>query len=42
LVLSPILNDCAERDIKAPPTEADIRLAQVVLDQLEQSPSEKR
>lgn len=45
LVLSPvlkaILNDCADRNIKAPQTDADRRLAQVVLDQLEHAPVEK-
>lgn len=46
LVLSPILkailNDFAERDVHVAQSEADLRLAQVLLDQLALSPAEQR
>jgi AraC-like DNA-binding protein len=37
-ILKAILSDFAQRDVNIPHTEADIRLAQVLVDQLKQAP----
>lgn len=41
-ILKAILNDFADRDVKVPQSEADVRLAQVIVDQLCMAPVELR